>query len=456
VLDSSYALRANGEVWAWGENFYGELGNGSSSNRSTPSVVAGLPAIQAMSSNGKGAIFALDTLGRVWGWGDNEAANTLLGESRTGCANRCLPAIVTGLPAGVTQIFGNQYETQIARTADGKLYGWGENFFNNMAQGRLNVTTAPYQWAVPRLLHQSVTPSDFDLDYSSDILFRNTSNGDVWLWSTKDSAISVSAGISNVTSDWKIVGTGDADGDGKADIFWRNSVTGENSLWLMDNRQFKGTIPLETVGDQNWVVAAIGDMNGDARADILWRNESAGLFSIWLMGETGIASTRAYGGVPSGWQVKGLADFNGDGNDDIIWREQTSGAVAIYRMNGIFIDGTNFLAGGLSEWEIVNVSDLDRDGYAEILLRYFTGAVLAKLDLNTAATAISTTAFIAAAGGDWQIAAVGDYDADTFPDFLWRNSAGELVIWRLVNLQLQAPTDVKFLGNPGNVWQVMK
>ena len=30
---------------------------------------------------------------------------------------------------------------------------------------------------------------------------------------------------------WKIVGTGDFDGDGKSDIFWRNTSTGENAIW---------------------------------------------------------------------------------------------------------------------------------------------------------------------------------------------------------------------------------
>ena len=30
---------------------------------------------------------------------------------------------------------------------------------------------------------------------------------------------------------WKIAGTGDFNGDGKSDIFWRNTSTGDNAIW---------------------------------------------------------------------------------------------------------------------------------------------------------------------------------------------------------------------------------
>jgi hypothetical protein len=46
---------------------------------------------------------------------------------------------------------------------------------------------------------------------------------------------------------------GDFDGDGKADIFWRNGSSGENYLYPMDGTTIKPTEGyLRTVGDQNW------------------------------------------------------------------------------------------------------------------------------------------------------------------------------------------------------------
>jgi hypothetical protein len=61
-----------------------------------------------------------------------------------------------------------------------------------------------------------------------------------------------------------------------------------------------------------------------------------------------------------------------------------------------------------------------------------------------------------AAGGDWNIVSIGDFDGDTHTDFLWRNGAGELVIWYMVNLGFPSADDIWYLGNPGNAWQVIK
>jgi len=469
----SVALKGDGTVWAWGSNEYGVLGNGSGAAQLAPVRVGTLTSIVAVATNGQHTTFALDTIGRVWGWGRNGAGNTLLGDNRTTCPYYCTPAVITGLPYNITQIFpgGGYYtfEHAFARTGDDKIFGWGDNFYYELGIGRLDSTTAR-RFSTPQLVWQGLTPSDFDLDYSSDILFRNTSTGEVWLWNMREGVIAENASIGMVSTNWKITALGDLDGDGKKDIVWRNQATGENSVWFMDNRNYKGTIPLRTIADQDWQIVSTGDFNADGRADLLWRHAPAGLWAIWLIGDLGEIDARAYGGVPSNWQIMGAADFNGDGKADIIWRDSGTGAVAIYRMDGLTLSGFSFLAGGLSEWTFMAVTDLDRDGRADLLLRYYTGAALARVKLDAAGATIASgvascdttfperygVLFCPAAGGDWTIVAVGDYDADTYPDYLWRNTAGEVVVWRLVNLMLQNPAaDVKYLGNPGNAWQVI-
>jgi hypothetical protein len=44
-----------------------------------------------------------------------------------------------------------------------------------------------------------------------------------------------------------------------------------------------GSAPIATVSDLNWQVVAVRDFNGDGKADILWRNMSTGENAIWLM-----------------------------------------------------------------------------------------------------------------------------------------------------------------------------
>jgi len=77
--------------------------------------------------------------------------------------------------------------------------------------------------------------------------------------------------VSNLA--WKVAGTGDFTGDGRADILWRNSSTGENYLYPMNGTVIlAGEGYLRTVADANWRVQATGDYDGDGKADVLWRH----------------------------------------------------------------------------------------------------------------------------------------------------------------------------------------
>ena len=90
------------------------------------------------------------------------------------------------------------------------------------------------------------------------------------------------AGSSNPGPSWQVKGSGDFNGDGKADILWQNS-DGTAAIWLMN-----GTNVL-TVRRRRLQSGAelarsrrSGDFNGDGKADILWQNND-GTPAIWLM-----------------------------------------------------------------------------------------------------------------------------------------------------------------------------
>jgi hypothetical protein len=53
---------------------------------------------------------------------------------------------------------------------------------------------------------------------------------------------------------WQIVGVGDFNGDGKMDILWRNSVSGENGVWYMNGGTRLGVEYLPPVADLNWKI----------------------------------------------------------------------------------------------------------------------------------------------------------------------------------------------------------
>jgi hypothetical protein len=83
------------------------------------------------------------------------------------------------------------------------------------------------------------------------------------------SAIGVGA-VATVAPEWSIAGSGDFNGDGKADLVWRHS-SGMVHVWFMNGTSAIGVGAVATVAPE-WSIAGSGDFNGDRKADILWRH----------------------------------------------------------------------------------------------------------------------------------------------------------------------------------------
>jgi hypothetical protein len=100
-----------------------------------------------------------------------------------------------------------------------------------------------------------------------------------------------------------MAGTGDLNGNGTADIVWRNTSTGEVALWLMNGTTiassgFPGGVSL------NWQIAQVGDVNADGKADVIWRNRTSGGVAVWLMNGLAIASVGFPGTAPTEWEIQ--------------------------------------------------------------------------------------------------------------------------------------------------------
>jgi hypothetical protein len=116
--NASFALRADGTVWAWGDNSYGQLGDGTTSPRYPPIQVPGLPAIRAISAGAFHAV-ALDQQGGVWTWGGLRA------QSDASARNpHQLPGLANAVAVSASQF--DRYATGAAILADGTLWMWGD------------------------------------------------------------------------------------------------------------------------------------------------------------------------------------------------------------------------------------------------------------------------------------------------------------------------------------------
>jgi hypothetical protein len=147
-----------------------------------------------------------------------------------------------------------------------------------------------------------------------------------------------SSGLGNVATNWSVVGVGDFNGDGMADILWRNNNNGNVAIWLMNGTTVTNS-STATFGNMplTWSVAGTGDFNGDGSSDILW-TDTSGDIAIWEMNGTTILNpnTSEVGNLSTVWTVAETGDFNADGLSDILWRD-TSGDIAIWFMNGTTI-----------------------------------------------------------------------------------------------------------------------
>jgi len=74
-----------------------------------------------------------------------------------------------------------------------------------------------------------------------------------------------------ISTDWSVVGTGDFNGDGKWDILWRNTTTGQAAIYLMNGTTIVSAAGIGTL-TTDWIIAGTGDFNGDRNSDIVWRN----------------------------------------------------------------------------------------------------------------------------------------------------------------------------------------
>jgi alpha-tubulin suppressor-like RCC1 family protein len=135
--DSGYALRRDGTVWAWGDDEFGELGDGEVRlDRQTPVQVAGLHDVIAIAA-GSCSGYALLRGGTVWSWGQGTYGQ--LGDG--GTTNHDLPVRVQGL-TDVEQLVGGG-DMAFALQRSGTLWAWGDDEYGQLGDGSVVSRTLP-------------------------------------------------------------------------------------------------------------------------------------------------------------------------------------------------------------------------------------------------------------------------------------------------------------------------
>jgi alpha-tubulin suppressor-like RCC1 family protein len=148
----SLALKEDGTIVAWGNNSYGQLGDGTTNERNTPVQVQNLGGVKVISA-GRAHSLALKEDGTVVAWGYNQFGQ--LGDGTT--TQRNTPVQVKGYPptnepvssssaasftwdtwdnnlSGVKAISAGEYHS-LAVKEDGTVFAWGYNSYGQLGDG---------------------------------------------------------------------------------------------------------------------------------------------------------------------------------------------------------------------------------------------------------------------------------------------------------------------------------
>jgi len=180
----NFALKSDGTVWSWGWNSFGQLGDGTFTERHTPVQVSGIVSVIALGGRGYHSL-AIKSDGTVWTWGWNSSGQ--LGVT-TAITRSAVPVQVIGL-SGVLTVTGG-YNFSLALMPDHTLRSWGNNGNGQLGDGT-NLNSS-----VPVTVSGLSNVSQVSAGWKHVVALK--SDGTVWTWGQNSNG-QLGNGISSTT-----------------------------------------------------------------------------------------------------------------------------------------------------------------------------------------------------------------------------------------------------------------
>ncbi len=205
--------------------------------------------------------------------------------------------------------------------------------------------------------YKLLATGDFNGDGMMDVIWTDGSS--MWMWQGNGTSFS-SSYMRPFPANWVVAGVSDLNDDRKTDLVWANGS--RLSFWLMDGTDFSATY-IQTLAS-GWRYLTMGDFDGDGRDDLLLTNGSS--MEMWTKFTRGSFTHVASHSYPPRWSVLGTGDVNGDGKDDLLWRDSAHRRFAYWIMNGPDLAGSKILS-VRPQWHFGAAGDFAGNGLLSIV-----------------------------------------------------------------------------------------
>ncbi len=263
--DDSLAVKSDGSVWAWGANAFGELGDNTTTSRSTPVQVLGpggtgtLSGVVAIAAGDEYSV-AVKSDGSVWDWGLNEFGE--LGDNTKTDSSTPVQVLGpggTGTLSGVAAIAAGA-DHSLALKSDGSVWAWGANAFGQLGDNTKTSRSTPVQVLGPG--GTGTLSGVVAIAAGEDHSLAVKSDGSVWAWGYNvDGALGDNT-TTNSSTPVQVLGPG---GTGTlsgvvavaAGSFYSLALKSDGSVWawgsnpngeLGDDMPYNSSTPVQVLG----------------------------------------------------------------------------------------------------------------------------------------------------------------------------------------------------------------